>query len=230
MLGIRDSGTQTTLRNRLVIFALAALVVGSRTPGFAQVPGDMELPPAVVDLRVSFARFGQPVELALVRGLVFQELPATGWGIDVGAHWYAFRYRKMIVGVGGSFAAASGGANSGIPAPGTSRAHKVSDTYVVVAPQVSLNFAGSNGWSYVSGGLGPARFAVTVDDTPNPDRPPSTPKALNYGGGARWFITDHVAFTFDIRIYAMSPFLKEGFGLLSPRMNLLFVSAGVSLK
>ncbi|MBI1873600.1 MAG: hypothetical protein HYS05_06900 [Acidobacteria bacterium] len=196
----------------------------------AQVPGDLELPPAVVDLRASFARFGQPPDLASTRGLVFRELPGHGWGIDVGAHWYPLRYRKMIVGLGGSLAAATAGANSGIPAPGTSRAHNVSITYVVLAPELSLNFAGSNGWSYVSGGLGPARLAVTVDATPNPERPPATPNALNYGGGARWFITDHVAFTFDIRVFAMSPFLKEGFGLLSPRMNLVFVSAGVSLK
>jgi hypothetical protein len=220
------------VRQRFVTFALAlaALVIGSTTPASAQVPGDMELPPAVVDLRISFGRFGQPLDLASTRGLVFRELPGTGLGIDVGAHWYPFRYRKMIVGVGGSLAAASGRADSGVPAPGTSRAHNVLVTYVALAPQLSLNFAGSNGWSYVSGGYGPTRLAVTVDKTPNPERPPSTPRTLNYGGGARWFITDRVAFTFDIRLYATSPFLKEGFGLLSPRMNLVFVSAGVSLK
>lgn len=212
-------------------FLSLLVVIASVPAAFAQVPGDMELPRAVVDIRPAFSRYGQPVDLASVRGLVFQELPGKGWGIDVASHWYVFRYRKVVVGFGASVAASTGTQNTGIPVPPSTRAHKVKIGYVGVAPQLSLNFAGSNGWSYVSGGIGPARLSVTVDDTPNPERPPSTPRSvLNYGGGARWFITDHVAFTFDIRVYAISPFIREGFGLLNPRMNLIFVSSGISLK
>ncbi len=200
-------------------------------PAVAQVPGDMELPKAVVDIRPAFSRYGQPVDLGSVRGLVFQELPGSGWGIDVGGHWYAFRFRKVVVGFGASLVASTGSQNTGIPVSPSPRAHKVDLSYVGLAPQLSLNFAGTNGWSYISGGLGPARLSVIVDDTPNPERPPSTPRAvLNYGGGARWFVTDRVAFTFDIRVHAISPFLREGFGLLNPRMNLIVVSSGISLK
>ena len=35
---------------------------------------------------------------------------------------------------------------------------------------------------------------------------------LNYGGGARWFNSPHLAFTFDIRFYAISPRDADGDG------------------
>ena len=30
-------------------------------------------------------------------------------------------------------------------------------------------------------------------------------KTINYGGGARWFAKAHVAFSFDVRFYAINP-------------------------
>jgi hypothetical protein len=47
--------------------------------------------------------------------------------------------------------------------------------------------------------------------------------AINYGAGARWFKTDHLAFSFDLRFYRVRP---EGL----PRTNLTVLSAGVSVK
>ena len=60
-------------------------------------------------------------------------------------------------------------------------------------------------------------------------------KTINYGGGARWFIKSHVAFSFDVRFYAINPgvvlarpngTLREG----SPRTTLTAIGAGVSIK
>jgi hypothetical protein len=94
---------------------------------------------------------------------------------------------------------------------------------------VSLNFGNGSGWSYLSVGLGQTTWSLATDDLI--DYPPNGDKlkTLNYGGGARWFIKPHVAFSFDVRFYAISP----GFDYIfpaTPRTRLLIIGAGVSLK
>ena len=46
-----------------------------------------------------------------------------------------------------------------------------------------------------------------MSDYPPDDEPLNT---INYGGGARWFIKPHVAFSFDVRFYAINPGLAFG--------------------
>ena len=79
------------------------------------------------------------------------------------------------------------------------------------APQISFNFGRDEGWSYFSGGLGSARMTSERDDVPVTGTPSRT-QMLNYGGGARFFNTPHLAFTFDIRFYAISPRDADGHG------------------
>lgn len=223
-----------------LIAVVLVLVVPSERPALAQVQEKFEIPPGVVDVRLSFARFGQSPELAGVYTLVAQELPGHGWGIEMGGHLYPFKYRGLTIGVGGAIVTAGGRRNPGVPVSGRSQAPNVHTRFstgfarrdaftAFFNPQLSFNFAGSNGFSYVSGGLGTARLTIGIDGV-EPDRPSASPKTINYGGGARWFITPHVAFTFDVRVYAISPVVVEGFGLVNPRMNLVFVSAGMSMK
>jgi hypothetical protein len=54
-------------------------------------------------------------------------------------------------------------------------------------------------------------------------------KTINYGGGARWFIKPHVAFSFDVRFYAINPSSSGAFAA-SPRTTLVVIGAGVSVK
>ena len=54
-------------------------------------------------------------------------------------------------------------------------------------------------------------------------------ETINYGGGARWFIKAHLAFSFDVRFYAINPGSAYTFSQ-SPRTTLLVVGAGVSVK
>ena len=72
------------------------------------------------------------------------------------------------------------------------------------------------------------------------DYPPNSDplKTINYGGGARWFIKPHVAFSFDVRFYAINPG-TAGTALIqgvltpfdgTPRTALLIIGAGLSLK
>ena len=56
-------------------------------------------------------------------------------------------------------------------------------------------------------------------------------KTINDGGGARWFMKTHLAFSFDVRFYAINPGTPFFAGALgSPRTTLLVIGAGVSVR
>jgi hypothetical protein len=55
-------------------------------------------------------------------------------------------------------------------------------------------------------------------------------KTINYGGGARWFIKPHVAFSFDVRFYAIKSRSRLDGAPASPRTTLMVIGAGVSIK
>jgi len=100
-----------------------------------------------------------------------------------------------------------------------------------------LNFGSGTGWSYLSGGIGRSNWAVYRDDVGSSDADGEVLKTLNYGGGARWFAKSHLAFSFDVRFYALNP----GSGVVappdgraawpgSPRTRFMTIGAGISVK
>ena len=99
-----------------------------------------------------------------------------------------------------------------------------------IAPQLSFNFGSSTGWSYLSAGIGGARWSIVPDGALPTLADEERLKTINYGGGARWFARKHLAFTFDVRFYAINPGTPQ-FGLPgSPRTRLLVVGAGASVR
>src|SRR4029078_13011763 len=83
--------------------------------------------------------------------------------------------------------------------------HATEEKFRSVAPQLSFNFGTGRGWSYLSGGLGQSTWSlVPADCLPFPTDTDRL-KTINYGGGARWFMKSHVAFSFDVRFYAINP-------------------------
>ena len=171
--------------------------------------------PFVIDLRGTTS--GLPVDIALypdrtgttststttsTESTSFN-VPSRGWGFDAGAHFYPFSLGPTRVGFGASF----------IEARGTTGDAKL--TLKMVAPQLSFNFGTSNGWSYLSAGIGPARLEA--------DRTFDT-QAVNAGGGARWFVNNHLAIGFDIRGFQLA-----ATGTL-PKTTKVAVSVGLSLK
>lgn len=168
--------------------------------------------------------------MAAPYGLVSEDLPGLGLGLDIGAHVYPLRLRWVTFGLGGSFHV-SRAARGLQEIDGTLAGHDVNVRFRALSPQLSFNFGGSGGWSYLSGGLATSTLLYTIDGTPA-DRETQGRKTINYGGGARWFMKDHLAFSLDFRFYAINPQAADAtLGTqFSPRMTLFVISAGVSIK
>ena len=216
-----------------------ALFVGlfffAAVPAFAQDPVpppllDEPIAPFVFDVRGTLARFKQDPLSAAVIGVQPLDLPTRGLGLVAGAHFYPVRKRRFALGLGGEILLRARAARTIPPAvedgpDGPAIVTRMS----AVSPQLSLNFGKRDGWSYLSGGIGWANFTTELQDAPF-ESPESAPRAINYGGGARWFAKKHVAFTFDLRFYAISAqpatALRPGFS----SVTVMVFSAGVSLR
>lgn len=195
-------------------------------PAFAQEGIDRPIGRFVVDIRGSITPFGETTEFAARRGFDGSLTPGLGLGVEAGAHVYLYRWRAMTFGLGGTVHASLGdrGASELDVNPGGPTIRK---QLVAISPQLSLNFGGRDGWSYVSGGLGQSRlslFALGTNDTHRRTR------TLNYGGGARWFTSDHLAFSLDLRFYALTPLEQTETEPGSPRMTVMVFSIGASFR
>jgi hypothetical protein len=226
--------TSTMLRDHMRVFpACLVVAIGSfASPAYAQDPPP-PIPFAVIDLHGSIPQFpsDDPL-LALSRGMSIAELPGAGLGAQVGLHLYPLHTRVVTFGIGGELTI---GRARQTPLTAATTATNVpplrpsEERFTSIAPQISLNFGTGSGWSYLSGGLGQSTWSIApeglTDYPPNSDRL----KTLNYGGGGRWFIKPHLAFSFDVRFYTINP----GFADLypeTPRTRLLIIAAGMSMK
>ena len=213
---------------RVVLLLLCAFVSGARSLSAQDPPP--RIPWFVVDAHGTFPGFpSDDQELADSRSMLLAELPGRGLGAQVGLHIYPLRWRVITFGVGGEVAV--GRATKTPPDDaGSAALRPAREVFRTIAPQLSFNFGNGNGWSYLSGGIGRSTWAIVPDG--QEDYPPDSEplKTINYGGGARWFIKPHLAFSFDVRFYAINP--GSPFGGLpgSPRTTLLVIGAGVSIK
>ena len=151
--------------------------------------------------------------------------------MQIGVHVYPLHSRVVTVGIGGELAI---GRATNTPADGrrhgATQLRPAEERFTSLSPQLSLNFGNGSGWSYLSARAGADRSGrsrrmgwATIRRTRD------KLKTFNYGGGARWFIKPHVAFSFDVRFYVISP----GFDYIypaTPRTTLLVIGAGISLK
>jgi hypothetical protein len=185
--------------------------------------------PFAIDVRLAMPSFNTGSSLADPLGLRTDQLPGRGWGLDVGAHAYPLRGRRFALGVGAEIVRASGS-----KAPDPEDANAVHDPTIetrfsALVPQVSLNFGTSRGWSYIGGGVAFMRRATGDVDAEVADWPRLM--GIHYGGGARWFISSHVAFTFDMRFYRIPEQEAEGTEVpFQPKSRLFLMSAGLSFK
>jgi hypothetical protein len=101
--------------------------------------------------------------------------------------------------------------------------------FTTFSPEISLNFGHRNGWSYISGGMfGRSKLYLEREDTPVSNAPYRA--TINYGGGARWFIRQHVAFSVDFRWYSVAEQPAATGIVAQPRTTLLVLSGGISFR
>jgi hypothetical protein len=211
-------------RRRLAFFIVTVWLVP--TSALAQV--QQPFPVFAADVRATFPKFKEDATIATSLGVEATNLPTWGLGFAGGAHVYPFSLGRVKVGFGGEVLVA-GASETAPPATADGEDGPTVETRMTsIAPQVSLNFGRGEGWSYVSGGLGWVRFTAERADAPVADG--DQVQAINYGGGARWFAKRHLAFTFDLRFYSINA-QEAGAGRPAyPKMRLMVLSAGMSLK
>ena len=186
------------------------------------------LPHFVVDTRGSLVRFKRDPGVADPLKVALDNLPTRGLGLTVGAHWYALRLRRITFGLGGELLLARDTATFEDNENDTT-GPAVTTRLNAFAPQISFNFGRDEGWSYISGGLGSARLTSERADVAVIDTAART-RMLNYGGGARWFNSPRMAFTFDVRFYAISPRTSTTSVPGYPRAKFMVLSAGLAFK
>lgn len=157
------------------------------------------------------------------------EVPARSLGFAFGGHVYVLRRGWGGLGVGSSILFARGKTSPAVPSGGT-RPVAIPDVETrlrSLLPQVSVNFGHRLGWSYVSAGIGRAQVQGETTATPSiraMSRDSAWVGTFHFGGGARWFINDHLGTSFDLRWTTLSAIDA------APKTRLFSVSAGVSIK
>jgi hypothetical protein len=217
---------------RTVFARLTVAVVLASLLAPAAAGAQDEKPPVprfAFDLHGSTLKFKNSADVATPLGLSVSNMPGRGLGFQVGAHVYPLRLGWLTLGLGASLHMS--GAHSGPTTDdkGQQVGHDVNVRLTTLSPQVSFNFGSGKGWSYLSGGIYGSNVEYSIDGVPVDQVVPRR-KTINYGGGARWFMKDHLAFSLDVRFYAINPVVGTAETKESPRMTLLVLSAGISFK
>jgi hypothetical protein len=204
----------------VLIFALALPALA-----FAQAPpptgvSDEPIGRFAVDLQGSLANFPADGAMALSLGTIEDSLPGRGLGARIAATYYPFRLGPMTIGFGGALALAGGSQE------GELSGERFTTTFLSVAPQLSLNFGRKSGWSYISAGISNTKLTVAREGADGGETAPT----VDYGGGARWFLSEHLAFSFDVRIFNVAATDAEPNIAARGRTLMLVISAGVSVK
>ncbi len=193
--------------------------------------------PFVIDARGSLARFKGEPPLAGALQVDASNLPTRGLGAAVGGHWYPFRLGRVTIGLGGELVLARDSRTAEAPATVTTTGTPtqmmverptVTTRLSAFSPQVSLNFGNNDGWSYISGGIGSAKLTAERDDVPSQGAVERV-RSTNYGGGARWFTSPRLAFTFDLRFYTLNA-QSAPVPTAYPRTRFMVISVGVSMR
>ena len=207
---------------RAAACAVAAMVIAA-TPAAGQTtspPG-----PWVFDIRGTTSAV--PIDASFYPPITSATVPSRGFGADIGAHVYLFSLGPARVGLGASVmmvrATANPPANTPTEFP-DDPGQRLTLTMRTIDPQVSFNFGSRDGWSYLSAGLGAGSVNTQASNTSPDERESGRLRSVNFGGGARWFITPRLAFSLDLRAHQFA----AGDG--TPRVRVFAASAGVSIR
>jgi len=206
--------------------AAAALIIAAALMAAAPATGQTPARPGPWVLDIRGVTSAVPTDTTFYPTLTSSVVPSRGFGVDVGGHVYLFNLGPARVGLGASVMTVRATANAAAttqaesPEPG----QRVTLTLRAIAPQVSFNFGSGDGWSYLSAGLGLGSVNTRTENASPGEHESGRLRTVNYGGGARWFMTPRLAFGVDLRAYQ----LAAGDG--TPRVSIFAAGAGLSIR
>ena len=217
-------------------YALVILILLIARPVFAQSPE--RLPWFTIDAHA--ATVGLPQAEGWVPAVSADTpLPGRNWGLSTGATVYPFRLGLVTFGAGASVIVGKGSGESltittGSGSTATTRTTPVVHTGITsLVPQLSINFGRKLGWSYLSAGIGVSKVtsrADAVGSTPAIEMPEAWNSALNFGGGARWFMKPHLGAGFDVRFVKLGSRSATATLPAARRTQVWNISAGISIQ
>ena len=162
--------------------------------------------------------------------------PGRNWGLSAGATVYPFRAGVFTFGVGASLITGKGKGESlsftSSTAP-TRITPVVHTSITSLVPQLSIIFGRKLGWSYLSAGVGRTKvtsFSEAVGSTAGIEVPEAWNQALNFGGGARWFMKRRLGASFDVRFVKLGSRSATATLPSAKRTQLWNISAGISVQ
>jgi hypothetical protein len=167
------------------------------------------------------------------------ELPGRSWGVGAGGTYYPFRLGFVTFGFGASVTTGKGKSESltivsGSGSSSTTRITPIVRTGITsLTPQVSINFGKKLGWSYLSAGIGSSKVtskADAVGTTPESVVPDSWNQAINFGGGAKWFMKEHLGASFDVRFVKLGSRSATDTLPAAKRTQVWNISVGISIQ
>ena len=204
---------------------LGLIFLSAAAPAFAQQPE--KIPLMVFDAHAAFVSLGHDALTAASLGATSEDLAGHGLGLLAGLHVYPLRGANVALGVGGELVLVRAAHQAQDQTTGLPIGPEIDRRFQSLSGQVSLNFGHQRGWSYISGGTGPVAF----DTYPKGSIPDSLrTMTVNYGGGARWFNTKHLAFSLDLRFYLTKAAPPTLIVAERAKTKLLVISAGISMK
>jgi hypothetical protein len=209
-------------------------IVGS-VPAWAQT--SERLPWFTVDAQ------GASVSLPTAEGWVpvvpaTTPLPGRAWGIAGGATVYPLKMGGVTLGFGVSMHSGKSTSEPVMSAetattPAAPTTTTVTTAITSVLPQVSLNFGHKLGWSYLSAGYGKSKVASSSEafgTMPAQSVPEAWNGAINFGGGARWFMKPHLGASFDVRFTKLGSRGATEVLPAAKRTQMVTISVGISVQ
>jgi hypothetical protein len=165
-------------------------------------------------------------------------LPGRGWGLAGGATVYPLKLGIMTLGLGVSMHTGKSTSDPLMSAetattPAAPTTTTVTTQITSVLPQVSINFGHKLGWSYLSAGYGQSKVASSSEafnTAPALVAPEAWSGAINFGGGARWFMRPHLGASFDVRFTKLGTRGATETLPAAKRTQMFTLSIGISIQ
>lgn len=215
------------------VLVLVAMLVS--VPAGAQTPE--RLPWFALDLHGAWV--GLPTAEGWVPAVTdTTPLPGRAWGLAGGATVYPFRTGVITWGVGvgmhtGKSTSDPLMSTATATVPAVPKTTTVTTQVTSLLPQLSINFGHKLGWSYLSAGYGKSKVVSSSEafgTTPAQAVPEAWNGAINFGGGARWFMKPHLGAGFDVRFTKLGSRAATDTLPAAKRTQMLTISVGISIQ